>query len=113
MQTYRGPDHTRNALTLLRTLAEGPGEGPGGISLDGMGRMAFKTHELGLSAQDPVGKQTRETLFAAIRMAEYFANKYAAATGRKVTDVISETQLEFEASIPDFMEPRPFEGPDN
>jgi len=112
MPDYRGPDHTRNALTLMRTLAEGDGEGPGSMPMNGMMRMAMKNQELGLAAQDPVGKLTRETLFEAVRLALFFAAKYALATGRDVMDVIDETQVMFEASIPDMMEPHPVEQDD-
>lgn len=112
MPDYRGPDHTRNALILLRALAEGDGEGPAGMLLSAQELMAIKNGELGLAAQDEVGKRARETLLEAIRLALFFAAKYAGATGRTVMDVIDETQVMFEASIPDGMDPRPTQGND-
>jgi hypothetical protein len=107
MPNYVGPDYTRNALTLLRTLAEGDGEDEVGFLQPAMVRMAMKNAALGLAAQDEIGKHTRETLLEAIRLAGYFAEKYAASAGRPVMDVIDETAAMFEASIPAEWEPHP------
>jgi hypothetical protein len=74
--------------------------------------MANKGNELRLCAQGEIGGNARETMYAAVQLAAYFAAQYASATGRQLAQVIEETQLEFEAGIPDLFEPRP-PGSDN
>jgi hypothetical protein len=109
---YRGPDWTRNAFALLRALTEESGEEGFGRDIPEF-RMGDKANELQLCAQGEIGGNARETMYAAVKLAGFFAAKYANATDRDFRQVIEEAQLEFEANIPDMFEPRSGDIPDN
>lgn len=94
---YRGPDWTRNAFALLRALTDEPGGENFGMDNHPVFRMASKASELQLCAQGEIGGNARETMYDAVQLACFFAAKYAATTGRGLTQVIGEAQLEFEA----------------
>src|SRR5579883_1149735 len=90
---YRGTDHPRLALDLLRTRVKNPS--PMGV-ID----MARRSTELGLNLQDDLGRGVSETLFAAINLAAQFAQRYASETGRSLVEVVDELSVEFEVSTP-------------
>jgi hypothetical protein len=109
---YRGPGWIRNAFALLRALTEESGEEGFGMDVP-VFRMASKANEFQLCAQGEIGGNARETMYAAVQLAGFFAAKYADANGRDFRQVIEEAQLEFEANIPDMFEPGSGDIPDN